>query len=349
MRIGIAIEETWAFFKEIYEDLQQHHQVSLYERKTSSLPVFNTKLNRYLFDQGLQNFLRDNEVVFFEWASELLAAATHLPKTCAIVARLHRYEMYRWVDKINWDVVDRIIVVTDAKKNEFIEKFPEQMAKVVVIPEAVSLERFQPFEKTTRGDIGTLCNLIPRKRVYELILAFYELLKVNPNLHLHIAGPEHDFYREYASALYSLVRRLDLVEQVTFYGRVAEPEIWYRNLDIFVSNSYSEGLQVALLEAMACGIFSLSHAWEGADELLPADHLFYSEKEFVDRINHYLEKSPNEQSLIKNQMIALVAGKSDIQNTVNRIRTVLEEFGAPGERSNQGTTADAADQGKFRP
>jgi glycosyltransferase involved in cell wall biosynthesis len=349
MRIGIAIEETWAFFKEIYEDLQQHHQVSLYERKTSSLPVFNTKLNRYLFDQGLQNFLRDNEVVFFEWASELLAAATHLPKTCAIVARLHRYEMYRWVDKVNWEVVDRIIVVTDAKKNEFIEKFPDQVAKVVVIPEAVSLERFQPFEKTTRGDIGTLCNLIPRKRVYELILAFYELSKVNPILHLHIAGPEHDFYREYASALYSLVRRLDLVEQVTFYGRVAEPEVWYRNLDIFVSNSYSEGLQVALLEAMACGIFSLSHTWEGADELLPADHLFYSENEFVDRINHYLEKSPDEQRMIKNQMITLVAGKSDIQNTVERIRTVLEEFGAPGKGSSQGTTADPRDQSKLQP
>lgn len=345
MRIGIAIEETWAFFQEIYEDLQKHHQVRLYERKTSSLPVFRTRLKRYLSDQGLQNFLRENDIVFFEWASELLAAASHLPKTCAIVTRLHRYEMYRWVDKINWDAVDRIILVTDAKKAEFSARFPEQASKVIVIPEAVSLERFHPFEKTTRGDIGTICNLIPRKRVYELILAFYELHKTRTDLHLHIGGPEHDFYREYSAALYSLVKRLDIAGEVTFYGRIAEPEIWYHNLDIFVSNSYSEGLQVALLEAMASGIFSLSHAWEGAEELLPADCLFHSEKELVEKITHYLDKSSEDQQQLKQQMVRQVAGKSDMQYTIQSIRSLLEEVVATRKVARQGSSTGSVHSG----
>jgi glycosyltransferase involved in cell wall biosynthesis len=346
MRIGIAIEETWAFYNEIHADLQKHHQVSLYERKTSTLPVFTSRINRYLFDQGLQNFLRENDVVFFEWASELLAAATHLPKTCLIVTRLHRYEMYRWVDKINWDAVDRIILVTEAKKAEFCARFPEQTSKVDVIPEAVSLERFRPFDKSLRGDIGTLCNLIPRKRVYELILAFYELLKTHPGMHLHIAGPEHGNFQEYAAALYSLVNRLDIGEKVTFYGRVAEPENWYRNLDIFVSNSYSEGLQVALLEAMACGIFCLSHAWDGAAELLPADYLFHSEKDLVNQITRYLEKSAAEQRQIKEQMVRLVAGKSDIRYTIERIRVLLEETVASGAAGRQGSPSSVSQRGK---
>jgi glycosyltransferase involved in cell wall biosynthesis len=328
MRIGVAIEETWAFFKEIYADLQKHHQVTLFSRPTTRLPVMKTRMNRYLFDQGLQNLLKSNDVVFFEWASELLAAASHMPKTCKIVTRLHRYEMYRWVDKINWDAVDRIILVTEAKRMEFVARFPNQANKIVVVPEAVSLERFRPVEKNFTGDIGTLCNLIPRKRVYELILAFFELLQEQPDWRLHIAGPEHDFYTEYAHALTALVRRLGIEQKVIFYGRVAEPEHWYPKLDIFISNSYSEGLQVALLEAMACGIYSLSHHWDGADELLPAEYLFHTENQLVEKLKAYPLLPETQRKNNKEQMMSLVTKHADIQNTVRQIRTVIEETAA---------------------
>ncbi|MBE0411240.1 MAG: glycosyltransferase, partial [Anaerolineales bacterium] len=155
MKIGIAIEETWAFFRDIYGHLQEHHEVAFFKRRHAGLPFFQERANSYLFHQDLQRLLRENDVVFFEWASELLAAATQLPKTCGIVTRLHRYEMYRWADKINWDNVDRIILVTEAKRQEFASKYPQHASKLVVIPEAVALNRFQPFEKPFNGDIGT--------------------------------------------------------------------------------------------------------------------------------------------------------------------------------------------------
>jgi glycosyltransferase involved in cell wall biosynthesis len=327
LRIGIAIEETWAFFKEIYADLQDHHQVTLFKRRRTAMPVFQDRTNQRLFTQDLQRLLESNQVVFFEWASELLAAASHLPKTCGIVTRLHRYEMYRWADQINWEAVDRIILVTEAKRQEFDRLFPGHAEKLIVIPEAVSLERFQPFDKPFNGDIGTLCNLIPRKRVYELILAFHELSRRVPGLQLHVGGSRHDNFAEYFHALHDLTRRLGLQEQIRFYGQVNDPPAWYHNLDIFVSNSYSEGLQVALCEAMASGIYSLSHWWEGAEEILPPGNLYFTEHELVKRIEEYLIMSESERSVQKAEMRRRVTGVSDIEQIKGEIRRVIEAVG----------------------
>ena len=328
LKVGVAIEETWAFFQDVYIDLQAQYQVSLFDRKTTKLPVLNERVNRYYFEKELQNLLQKNDIVFFEWASELLAAASHLPKMCGIVARLHRYELYRWIDKINWEAVDHLILVTEAKRSEFLAHVPQMSSRVSVIPEAVSLDRFTPFEKPFTGDIGTLCSLIPRKRVYELILAFSELLKKNPELRLHIGGPEREIFTEYAHALYRLPQRLNLEDRIIFYGKVTDPEAWYQKLDIFISNSYSEGLQVALLEAMASGIFSLSHDWEGAEEILPKEYLYFSEQELIDRVSRYLDCSEEQRTVEKSRMVNLVASRSDIQDTVQAIRQVIDQVGA---------------------
>ncbi len=67
----------------------------------------------------LSAFLAAHDVVFFEWGSELLALASRLPKTTRIITRIHRYEMYEWVDRVNWDVVDTIVLVSEAKRIEF--------------------------------------------------------------------------------------------------------------------------------------------------------------------------------------------------------------------------------------
>jgi hypothetical protein len=77
-----------------------------------------------------------------------------------------------------------------------------------VIPEAVSVERFRMAQKPFGGDIGILCHLKPRKRVYELVLAFHDLLRQRPGLHLHIGGGRAAAFDEYAEALHQLVARL---------------------------------------------------------------------------------------------------------------------------------------------
>ena len=324
MKIGIAIEETWSFLHEIYADLQAHHTVSLFERRQVGWPVFSERINRALFNQDLRTFMRQNDVIFFEWASGLLAAASHLPKTCGIVTRLHRYEMYQWVDQINWHNVDTIILVSEAKRREFAARFPQHSHKVVVIPEAVSLERFQSHIKPFAGDIGILCHMKPRKRVYELILAFYELLQQQDGFHLHIGGGEATGFSEYSVVVRTLVEQLGLQDKITFYGHVAQPEKWYHQIDIFVANGYSEGLQVSLLESIAAGCYALSHHWDGADELMPPEQLCFTNSELIQKIIAYCQQSQAEKETQIQHLQRLLHGKCDVDQTKVQIRQLIE-------------------------
>jgi glycosyltransferase involved in cell wall biosynthesis len=323
--LGIAIQDTWNFFNEIYADLQKHYDVSVFKRKTRNIPFLKDRVNHYMFRHDLSKFLEKNDVVFFEWASELLVEATHLPKVCGVVTRLHRYEMYRWVDMVNWDAVDKIIVVSQAKRTEFIERFPKQENKVMVINESISLEKFSPQPRIFNGDIGILCNLMPRKRVYDLILTFYELSKRMNDLHLHIGGGMRSAYQDYYYSLHHLVKDLNLQDCVTFYGPVTNPRDWYHNIDIFISNSYSEGLQVAPMEAMASGCYCLAHHWHGADELMPKEYLYYTSNELQKLIEQYCKLTEEERNIHKQNMRSIAEKNFDINTTIGKINQTINE------------------------
>lgn len=325
MKLGVAIKDTWGFFKEIFADFQRRYEVNVFAKRSWNLPIFHSRINQYLFRHDLQNFIADNDVVFFEWASELLVAATHFPKVSGIVTRLHRYEMYQWVNKVNWDVVDKIIVVSHAKKDEFLGRFPSQADKMVVSGPSTSLNKFTPQPKHFNGDVGILCNLTPRKRVYELILTFYELLQQKKDLHLHIAGGMDPSFEDYYYSLQSIVADLGIQEKVTFYGNVTDVWNWYHKIDIFISNSYSEGLQVAPMEAMASGCYCLSHRWRGAVELLPQEYLYYTDKELLELILQFYNASSEEKSIQKQRMRALAEERFDINQTIRQVTQVIDE------------------------
>ena len=84
------------------------------------------------------------------------------------------------------------------------------------------------------------------------------------------------------------MEQLGLQDRVTFYGNVKETWNWYPKIDVFVSNSFSEGLQVAPMEAMAMGCCVLSHRWHGADELVPPENLYLTDNELVAKLAAYL-------------------------------------------------------------
>jgi glycosyltransferase involved in cell wall biosynthesis len=327
MRLGVVIEETWDFFQEIFLDYSNNYQTSLFKRREVGAPFFYERLNRYLLHHDLTSFMKNQDVVFFEWASELLMTATHLPKTCPIVTRLHRYEMYKWVNLINWTMVDKIILVSQTKQQEFLNRFPDQAKKTVVIPVSISLDNFNLFDRDFAGDIGILCHLTPRKRVYDLILTFFELIKHRDNFHLHIAGDDHVAHEDYSESLRYLVRDLGINSKVTFYGLVEEPWNWYSKIDIFISNSYSEGLQVAPMEAMACGCYPLVHRWRGAEELVPDENLFFTHQDLISKIMHYSELPDEEKKKIRHKTREFACEKFDIEQAKSRLRTIIEEVG----------------------
>ncbi|MEM8861681.1 MAG: glycosyltransferase family 4 protein [Chloroflexota bacterium] len=328
MKLGVAIEDTWDFFHEIYADFQANHDVSLYQRRKTKSPIFYDRINQHYFKQDIAALMAANDLVFFEWASHLLAAASHMPKTCKIVTRLHRFELNEWADKVNWENVDLLIVVCQTKKDEVLARFPQLEGKVEVVYGAVDTQKFAPINKPYGGDIGILCHMTPRKRVYELILTLYDTLKLNANLKLHVAGGMHVAHRDYYESLVYLVDQLGMQDCVKFYGHVDSPKKWFENVDVLISNGYSEGLQVSPMEAMSCGRYVLSHFWSGADEMLPEEYLYFTNGELGEMLLSYHQTSADYKQEQSEFMRNRVLKNFDIWKNRLEIRQLIEEIHA---------------------
>lgn len=328
IRLGLLVgEDHWSFFREITEDLQKHYQVEIFQRKQYNTPFFRDRINRWAFQSGLRAIMQRNQLCFFEWASELLAHASWMPKRCMIVTRLHSFELYECAPKINWDAVDQIILVSHAMQEMFIKRYPKQAHKTVVIYNGRSLEKFvPPAHKQFQFNLGMLCYIAPIKRVYETVLMLSTLRERGYDARLYIAGREED--QRYTAATRRLVEMLGLQNAVIFEDHVAAPERWLQKIDIFISNSFWEGQQVALLEAMASGCYCLSHHWAGAEEMLPQDNLFIAEADLQEKIINYSKLPDEAKECIQLQLRNLACEKFDIARTKMEIRQIIEQQAA---------------------
>lgn len=330
IKLGLVVSDTWHFFKDIAEYLEEEFDVSVFHERTYNFPFLNTKANRWQLHHDLDQLMASVDVAFFEWASIYLVTASHLPKRCKIVTRLHQYELYHWGDKINWSNVDKVVLVSTGMQQAFCERLPIHAEKTVVVPEGIRLDRFTPATRKFEGEIGTLCHMEPRKRPYELILMFSRLLRNGYDLRLHIDGDEQAGFRDYYRAMQQLVKRLDIQDRVTFSGLVTDPAAWYRNIDIFVSNSYAEGLQVAPMEAIASGCYAVSHAWEGCEDLFPVEDTFVSESDFERLIADYLNASPEVRAAKRQRQYAIVSAHCDVRQVRRQIADVIVQVTGSG-------------------
>lgn len=331
MKLGLVVDGPGSFVRELMADFQSHYETRVFNFAERRWPFFHSRINRWNLRRSLSKFLRDNDVVFFEWAGPLLVVASHLKVPGRIVVRLHSYELFEYAPRIRWESVERVLLVSRAMQQHFSERYPEAAGKSAVINNGVDLQRFHSSERRYSGVMGMVATLIPIKRIYEVILALYELNRTGICLELRIAGPRDqgaDADRYYL-AMQRAVRQLGLEGQVSFVGAVADPSEFLRGLDIFISNSYWEGQQVALLEAMASGCYCLSHFWDGVVQVLPEDYVFVTDGELRQKISDYCAMPEPVQRQHREKMRAIACEKFDIEQTKTQIRAVLEN-GRPG-------------------
>jgi glycosyltransferase involved in cell wall biosynthesis len=327
MKLGVANKETWIFLEDIFAYLSSRYPTEVFKPTPWPLPVWQAKLSHYLLRRSLRQFIHRHDVILFEWASELLVEASdvYTPQAGALVVRLHRYEMFQWVQRINWDAVSYVILDTEAMRQKLLERTNVAPERAIVLPNAVPLERTSAAYRPFQGNIGILANLHPRKRIYELILAFYAAQKEMPDLTLHVGGPEHPEFRAYYEALHDLVRRLGLGDKVIFYGRVEDRWDWYQKMDVFVSYSYSEGMQVAPIEAAASGCYCLTHWWEGADEIFPRAQISITEAEFVQQVLDYASANNMLQQHMCQPFLDYVQKFCDLDRINMKMKTIIEK------------------------
>lgn len=328
LRIGLAVDATDHFFQPIERALRKRYQVDRFSPRFIKAPVVGTSVNKLLFEIQFRRFLASHDVVFFEWAGSLLVRATHLPKRCRIMTRLHSMEVATAAHLVNWSQVDAAIVVSERMKQRLLQVANSPPRRLEVINYGVDLEHFRFTQRPFRYRIGMVARVVPVKRVYEAALTIFELRRCGYPFTLSVAGPlGDDLEPRYPWAIRELIERLDLMEYVSLLGPVSDPASLYQEIDIFLSNSFWEGQQNALLEAMASGCYCLSHCWGGVEEVLPPEQIYVTDSELQAKLAAYVTQSEREKMEKQMRMRQIVENKFSetkmLASILNLVHSVL--------------------------
>jgi glycosyltransferase involved in cell wall biosynthesis len=247
---------------------------------------FETRLFEGQTEQQLYELTRWADICWFEWCTNLAAAASNMQKVCKNIVRLHRYEAYeQWPQQVNWPNIDILITVGNKiVKNTIIERVPgiESQTSLVDIPNGVNLDKFE-FTNRQRGkNIAFLANLRMVKNPAFVLQCMQKLHYIDPEYRLFFGGTFQDMVLE--QYLRHMVKALDLTDVVFFDGWQEDTNAWLADKHYIVSTSIIESQGMGLLEAMACGLKPVIHNFPGAEDIYPSEFLFNISEEFCRQI-----------------------------------------------------------------
>jgi len=256
----------------------------------------NTIIRR--FKNSIKNLLQikrilettNFQILFFEWGAGLLGRVTRLFQiTKPTIVRLHRYEIFqKRLYNVNFDKINKIIVVSEAMKQEFLKKFPTLQDKIIIIPNSIKLEKFYPPPyKDVHFNICTLSHVVRVKRL-DLILEAMKGLN-NPKIKWYVGGDGVS-----KKELKQKIKAANLEDRVIFDGWVNKTREWFEDKDLIINASDIESFGLALIEAMACGVIPLIRGWSAAKDIYPNEYLLpYDETSYINsltqRINEFFE------------------------------------------------------------
>jgi glycosyltransferase involved in cell wall biosynthesis len=177
---------------------------------------------------------------------------------------MKREKHYRWSMKLT----DKVVFVSASTRDQVFRDLGVQHLPSTVILNGIPVQEYLGQDPSARGQgphlvFGTLGRLVPVKAHDVLITAFARLANDLPAARLRIAGTGPSM-----SALEQQISAQQVSGKVTLEGATLTPERFYRELDVFVLPSHSEGMPLALLEAMASSLPVIATAVGGVPEVV---------------------------------------------------------------------------------
>ncbi|MFT9849589.1 glycosyltransferase [Aneurinibacillus sp. REN35] len=267
------------------------------------------------------------DICWFEWCDELIIYASNIEiaQEKKIICRIHGYEVYTPnITKVNWNLVDQLIVVAPHILKLFKAKINTdklKSTKINLVYCGVEVSKY-PFKEKNRGfNIGYLGYINFKKNLPLTLDIFLKLYSKDKRYKLFLAGEFQD-ERTYRYIEF-FVNEHNLKDNIVFEGwKDHENKIkWFEKINYILISSIDEGLCYAAAESMLSGIKPILHNCEGLKDHYPADYLFNTLEEAIEKIEEDEYKSKEYRSFIETNYA------SDKQNEVllNIIMNLLQE------------------------
>lgn len=158
------------------------------------------------------------------------------------------------------------------------------------------------------------------KGVFELLGAFHELSKKRENIKLMMVGEGPKI-----TELKNKVSEFELEKSVIFAGKISHKiiEEYYQSADIFVLPSYSEGVPLSILEAMASGLPIISTKVGGIPEIIEEGKngflVYPKDKKKLEMFLDYLVQDQDLKKTFAKNSIQLINKGFKIKSKINEL------------------------------
>jgi len=185
------------------------------------------------------------------------AADVHVQTRHGAFTKTHRaHWRYRWMRR--W--ADALVTVSEDGRHRLSQQSGLAVDKIGLIPNGVDTDQFCPAtdKAAVRRQLGlpatcpaivTAARFSPEKDLGTLLRAFAAVRQSLPDTELWLLGDGAE-----RANLEALRRELGLGDRVRFFGARPDVRLFLQAADLFALSSVSEGLSIALIEAIASGL-----------------------------------------------------------------------------------------------
>jgi glycosyltransferase involved in cell wall biosynthesis len=219
---------------------------------------------------------------------------------------LSKLRLYHYTDRLIHRMIDAVVLVSDGIRHQVNEKSIQDKIFVIfnglssTIPDYASI-KLELFDDEN-FKISSVGRLSEEKNFQLLISSMPLVIQKIPNAKLAIFGEGHE-----RNKLQALIHDLNLSRNVVLAGFTSEPERVYRNSDLIVNCSTTEGMPISLLEAMREGCPFIASDIPANSRLTEDSNLrnqlfFLNKESLAHKIIEIYEMEPKDLKLLKEKM-----------------------------------------------
>ena len=280
----ILIKRKPKIFKEYIFNMQGYG----IQRVLPELEFFNYSLNLKLWEKVFDStkpdiffaiggtnlcalpFVLANKDFYIWVASTLYEDRIDRIKNFPLLRKIREYlslpELLHY-EKLIFEKAKKIFVISKYTKNLIIKKYNVLESKIIVNSQPIDSNKFKPIEFSKRKRdyilfVGRLND--QRKNISLLLKSFFDIRLKYSNLKLKLIGGRLNKKDNL------IFKKLNLYDSVEIYEYLDQDDLleFYQNAEIFIIPSYQEGLCIAGLEAMSCGIPVISTKCGGPSDFI---------------------------------------------------------------------------------